>query len=77
MPQNAVKEIAAALAFRCFKECRGRSSFDDFARVHEHHLVGDLSCKTHLVRDQHASHALGGQILDGDQHLLDRYPPNL
>ena len=45
---------------------------DDHAAVGEVDLVGDLAREAHLVGHQHAGHALLGEVLDGDQHLLDR-----
>ena len=55
------------------KEGRRRSMLDNDTPVREIDVVGDFAGETHLVGDQDAGHAFFGQVLDSDQHFLDRF----
>ena len=46
---------------------------DDLALVHEHHAVGDLAGKTHLMGDHQHGHAVLGEADHGVEHLLDHF----
>jgi hypothetical protein len=55
------------------EELRRRRSLDDAARVHEHHGVGDLAGKTHLVRYADHRHSGLGQVDHHVEHFLDHF----
>src|SRR5438477_4605132 len=35
-------------------------------------VIGELAGETHLMGHQHAGHAFGGELADGDENLLHR-----
>src|SRR5262249_19651910 len=69
--QNLVQELAGAWIARIGEELPGRAVLDQDAAIGEIDVVGDLAGKAHLVSDDHAGHALLGELTDGHQHLLD------
>src|SRR5580704_11365164 len=52
------------------KELSRRPVLDHDAAVGEVDAVGDLASKSHLVGDDHASHAVAHQLADRPEHLL-------
>ena len=48
-----------------------RSDLVDAAHVHEDDPAADVAREAHLVRDHQQGHALGGELLDHREHLVD------
>src|SRR5690606_13817935 len=71
--QYVVEELARALFAWRREQLGGWRGLDDPAAVEEDHPVGYLPGEAHFVGDHHHGHALGGQFLHHQQHLVDRF----
>src|SRR5207249_9023931 len=65
---NLADEGARALVGRRFEDRRGRPLLDDGALVHEHHAVGGVASKAHLVADDEHGHAAFAQRAHDLEH---------
>ena len=54
-----LEKRARAFVLRMVEEILRRVDFDDLPVVHEHHAVGDLACKSHLVGNHEHGDAVG------------------
>src|SRR5215467_3293413 len=71
--EDVLEEAPRPLAARRIKKIRGRGLLDDRARVHEYNVVGDLTRKAHLVRDNKHGSAAGGEIAHNVEYLADHF----
>jgi len=55
---------------RALEEIFGRGAFQHLSLVHEQDAVGHLAGETHFVRDAHHGHAVTGEVLHDQQHLV-------
>ena len=61
------------IALPVVEESGRRAMLHDDTAVGEVDVVGNFAGKAHFVGHQHAGHALGCQVLDGDENLLHRF----
>src|SRR5690349_14547487 len=69
-PENLVQKRLRPIALRIPKELFWRVHLDDLPGIHEHHAIGHLACKTHLVGDAQHRHPFLREIDDSVQHFL-------
>src|SRR5262249_2953571 len=65
------QEQLRALATWCAEKIRGRRVLDDFAFVHEHHSIRNLTGKSHFVRNHNHSHSIFSKSDHYVEHLLN------
>src|SRR5580704_12962740 len=73
LSKDLAEELPRARVAAIRKEVGGRAMLDHDAAVSEIDLVGKLAGKAHFVGDDHAGHALLGEVADGEENVLDRF----
>ncbi len=71
MAQHLGQETPVPFILRDCEASHGRSSFDDFAKVHNNHPIDSLADKAHLMRDANHRHPLTRKAGDEVQHFGD------
>ena len=67
--QRLVEKCAGTLGFRVQENVVGSALLLDHAVCHEDHVVGDLTCKFHFVRDDDHGVSRIFKLTDGGKHL--------
>src|SRR5581483_4605566 len=67
--EHAGEKLARSRLARVAEDLLRRSFLEDRALVEEAHLVGDLSCETHLVRREDHRHPRLRKLTDEIQHV--------
>src|SRR6516225_5892630 len=71
MLQNLGQENLRTVAARLIEELGRGRVLDNAALVHEHHALGHLARKPHLVRDHHHGHPVARERDHDIEHLVD------